>query len=549
MAPTIRELKRNYKLHLALGAVLPPHDLAVPLPLSTGSPLFDAALTDKLVVTRTMNEAEHVARAWHLVRGATPAEREALGRHARGLLNDYKLLLALRAWELGDDAGVRPFLRALPWGWRLAFPTAVIKPAAHVFTGWRRSVRFRLVEEPRFDALKALYRDTLAHAPPVALLKYRAAVHEATALLHYRPEGERERALHDWCYGSGEAVEGIPDLEPLPTYVRARRALREGGVEGLLGVLEAAPHVIPITSFMGLLGGSGASLTDDDAPAVGRLRDYAVRCATPVECLLRLKEWGPWLEERHVAELSTRVREGIVEAGLDIPFFKVVKAFMAAPEGIRKQVVEPLLVPLMRHFGERTAALLPPPGPVTFLQPGNVLHVMSFLLYAALAAGAPDTRLTLLYKKGVEEVEPIPLERLAPHLADDRQELEEWLLEEFGGLSTRYEHTYDLPQVTKLLRRLDPATPVVLDLPFFQDQEVLGALLPFERVFNLNTPFGAPGELTLATQYYLDCFFGARGWSFSSWARYSDSAALRFAELMDRLQHFQALAAERGGTA
>jgi hypothetical protein len=543
---TIRELKRAYKVNLALGETLPPHDLAIPLPLSTGRPLFDAALTDKLVATQTLNEAEHVGRAWHLVRGASAEERAVLGQHARGLLNDYRLLLALRCWELGDEAGARPFLRSLPWGWRLGFPTAVIKPAAQVFTGWRRSLRFRLVEEPRFDALKAEYRETLAHAPPVALLKYRATVHQATALLHYRPEGERERAIHDWCYGDGSAAEGIPELEPLPTYVRARRALRAGGVKAMLDVLEASPALIPITSYMGLLGGHGIRLTDDDQTSVKRLRDYAVRCATAVECLLRLKEWSPWLKKRHIAELSTRVRETIVDEGRDIPFFKVVKAFLAAPIETRKRVVEPLLVPLMRHFGERTAALLPPPGPITYLQPGNVLHVMSFLLYACLAS-AVDTRLLLLYKKGLEQVEPIPLERLAPHLADDAWELQEWLLEEFGGLSTRYEFTYDMPRVARTLRGLDPEAPLVLDLPFAQDPAILEALLPFERVLNLNSPFGAPGELCLATSYYSELLFATRGWSFGVWGRYSDSAAMRFAELLDRLGQFQALSAALPG--
>src|SRR5687767_12383285 len=131
---TIRELKRDYKIRLALGEALPLHDQAISLPLSTGNTLFDSALTDKLVATRLMSEPEHVARAWQLVKSASKREITALLPHGRGLLNDYKLLLALRCWEDGDDSNPRRFLGALPWGWRLAFPTAVIKPAAHLFT-------------------------------------------------------------------------------------------------------------------------------------------------------------------------------------------------------------------------------------------------------------------------------------------------------------------------------------------------------------------------------------------------------------------------------
>jgi hypothetical protein len=171
-AVTIRDLKRRYKMGLAVGATLPTHDIPISLPLSTGNPLFDAALTDKLVATATLSEAEHLNRGWKLVQGATTGERDALARNARLLLNDYKLLLALRAWQEGDEAQTRTFLRALPWAWRLGFPTAVIKPAAQIFTGWRRSLRFRLVDDPRYGPLHELYREILAQAPPVTLLKY-----------------------------------------------------------------------------------------------------------------------------------------------------------------------------------------------------------------------------------------------------------------------------------------------------------------------------------------------------------------------------------------
>ena len=535
----IRELKRRYRENLALGRALPTHDLGVPLPLSTGNPLFDAALTEKLAATTTMTEPEHVARAWDLVGRSTPAERATLADHAGALLNDWKLLLALRAFADDDGATARRLLDALPWGWRLAFPTVVIKPAEHVFTGWRRTLEFRLTGEPRWDALRALYRELLARAPGPALLKYRSAVKQAMALLHYRPDGERERAIHDLAFARGEAAVGEPSLEPIPTYVRARDALRAGGAAAMLAVLEGGP-ALPITSYMGLLGSAGIRLRAA-GDHVDALRDYAVFCATPVESLLRLAEWSPWLTDQHIDALSRRVRHAVIERGFDIPFAKVVKAFLAAPEPIRKRVLHPLLAPLLRHFGTRVATLLPPPGPTTFVMPVNVIHLMSFLLYAVMAAAAP-ARLLLVKKKGTTVASALGLEEVIPHLADDRWALERWLLAELGGASTIRDYQYDLRALARALEAVDPAAPVVLDLPFVDSMDILAALMPRSRVFNLNTAFGAPGEICVAYEYYLRFAIDAEAWSYRAWSRYSDGAASRFAELLERLAQFERLA-------
>jgi hypothetical protein len=321
-----------------------------------------------------------------MVRRATHEERGQLATHVGALLNDWKLLFALRAWELGEGEELRLFIRALPWGWRLAFPTCVINPAAQLFTGWRRRVSFRLVEDPKFAELRTFYRELLAAAPGSALLKYRSTVQQAMALLHYRPDGDRERAIHDLAFARGEAAAGEETLEPIATYVRARDALAGGDTTKLLAALEGRP-ALPITSYMGLLGSAGVSLIHDDN--VDKLRDYAVSCATPVESLLRMKEWSPWLTDAHIDQLSRKVRHAVIDRGLDIPFAKVIKAFLAAPEPLRKRIRDPLLVPLLRHFGNRVAGLLPPPGPITFVMPVNVVHLMSFLLYAVLAAAAP----------------------------------------------------------------------------------------------------------------------------------------------------------------
>ena len=533
----IRELKRRYRENLALGRALPTHDLGVPLPLSTGKPLFDSALTEKLSATATLAEPEHVARAWDLVLRASAEERGTLTEHAAALLNDWKLLLALRAWQLDEGESVRKLLRALPWGWRLAFPTSVVKPAAQLFTGWRKTLTFRLVEDPRWDALRALYRELLAQAPGTALLKYRRTVQESLALLRYRPEGDRERAIHDLAFGKGDAATD-PSLEPIATYIRARDAVRTDGAAGLVRALEGSPE-LPVTSIMGLAGSAGIKLNRPFAEAEA-LRDQVIRCATAVESLLRLKEWSPWLTEERVAVLAEKVT-GAAARGFDIPFAKVIKAFLGAPEKTRKLVLHPLLAPMMRQFGARVAAQLPAPGPITFVMPVNVIHLMSFLLYAVMASAAP-AQLLLVKKKGVTVAKDLTLDDVIPHLVDDRASLERWLLAELGGSTTIRDYQYDLPALAKTLGAIDPAAPTVIDLPFVDSMDILGALMPRERVFNLNSAFGAPGEICVAYEYYLKFALVDEEWSYKVWSRYSDGAASRFAELLDKLEQFERLA-------
>lgn len=272
MSTSIRDLKRNYRLQLAQHRVLPTHDRAIPLPFSTGNPLFDAALTDKLVVTASLNEAEHLRRAWGLVSGATLDDVRTLAEHADGLLNDYKLLLALRAWRDGKDELCRVFLWALPWGWRLRFPVSVIKPAATLFTGWRKELSFRLIDEPRFPALRDLYREFLSKAPGVVVLKYRRAIQASAALLRMRFEGQRETSIHDLCFHNGKRGSADASLEPVGTYLRARTELARGNMVAFLRELNGGPHEIPITSFMGLLGSHGLRLSEPRTPSLQQLR-------------------------------------------------------------------------------------------------------------------------------------------------------------------------------------------------------------------------------------------------------------------------------------
>lgn len=540
MTISIQTLKRNYKINLALGKTLPTYDLATPLPLSTGNPLYDAALTDKVTMTTTLNEAEHLNRAWFLVNGSGRDEQQTLANHAPGLLNDYKMLLALHCWAVGEEELTRTFLQAMPWHWRLAFPIAVLKPASHFFTGWRCNLTFRFVNEPRYPALRQLFRELLAQAPPVAILKYRQTIQAAAALQRYRFEGEREQWIHDLCFNNGRTIAGSQNvLEPIGTYLQARQLLND--LPKFLAVLNAGRAEIPLTSYMGLLGQAGIRLNDETQPQRAGLRDYAVRCATAVESLLRLQEWGGWLTERQAQRLGAKVQQTIIERGVTIPYAKVMKAFINAPLKVRRMVLQPLLLPLLAHFGRQTAGLLPPPAPLTMIQPGNVIHLMSFLLYTVLSS-AMATRFFLLYTDGAEEVPPLDIGEVASHLADSPEQMSNWLLQEFGGLATQFHYTYDFRAIAKTIGQLDPAGPLLLDLPFAQNMELLAALLPFERVFNLNIPFGAPGEICVAYDYYATFSLQTPHWHFGIWERFSDSAAQRFAEFLDRLHYFQLLA-------
>jgi hypothetical protein len=82
-----------------------------------------------------------------------------------------------------------------------------------------------------------------------------------------------------------------------------------------------------------------------------------------------------------------------------------------------------------------------------------------------------------------------------------------------------------------------------LNLPY-SDDALLAALLPFERVFSLNSPIGAPGELSLNTGYYRGALWSTGRARRSS--RGVDESATRMAEVLDRLALFQRLAEAPG---
>lgn len=539
MIYTIQKLKQNYKIQLALGKTIPQSELGFPIPLSTGNPLFDASLTEKISATNLMDESEHLARAWQLMRNSSQTELEKLSRHSQGILNDFRLLGAVQASSVGRDDLENQFLSSLPWGWKLCYPSAVISPASQFFTGWKKDLKFRLTEDINFPKLRETYGNLLQKVGGTAVMKYRSKIHETMALLKYRPEGEKEKAIHNFCFYNGKGMQDIPELEPIGTFLKCRNALAAGNILQFLDILENSPREIPLTSYMGLLGSFRIRLKNNAEPQIERLRNYAVRSATAAETVLRLKEWGSWLSDPQIETLSAKLRTS-TERGVHIPFFKITKAFINAPDRIRKKLLKPLYIPMMKQFSVSTAELLGKDSVCSFFMPGNMVHSMSYLLYAVAASGM-KTRLVLLYSNGTEEVEFSP-DEIALHLADEPRQFQEWLLKQIGGLASYQSYTYHYPSLAREIRKLNPSEPIILDLPFSGDKEVLSALLPFDQVFNLNSVCGAPGEICMAYEYYLDFAFMSRNWYYGSWTRFSDSAAERFTEVLDRLRYFQMMA-------
>lgn len=543
--PSVRDLKRRYKLLLAERRALHVIDLGVSLPISTGDPVLDAALLEKIVPTATMGEAEHLARAWELVRASTPRHHALLRAHARALLNDHKLLHAIGALERGDEATLEAMLDALPWAWRLGFPTAVIKPAAMVLTGWRKWVPFRLIDPP-FERLRAIFRATIAAAPAATLLKFRDAVKQSAALLRFRFEGPRERAIHDLCFGDGRAA--AEELPAVGAFVRARDGLAKQGLSGFVKALDEAPGAVPLTALQGLFGQAGVRLdraTVEYRAHLPRLREHAIASASGVEMLLRLHEWGSWLQDAELAQITERVHRAMRNPRVTLPFFKVLKGFEAAPVHVRRGLARPLLAPLMERFGSDLRALLPGATDYTFVLPSMMLRMTSLMLYAMVAqAGA--ARLLILRGRGLADAPPVSLSDLLDPLVEGPRAVHAWLTRALGAIAHDAAYTFDVPALAKALGALDPRQPLLLDVPFVGDARLLEALLPFDLALNLNPPVGAPGELTVGYEFYTQASYTTPRGGWALLERGGDTAATRFGELVDRLRVMSAMATEVG---
>ncbi len=539
---SIQDLKRNYRLATARGQALAITDLGTAFPLSTGNELYDAALTGTLKATATMSSAEQLARAWQLCQKATDDELVILADESAVISNDFRMLGALQAWQRGHDQLTRRFLAALPWHWRLAFPTAVLSPARHFFSGWRRDLRFRLVDEPRHEALRTVFAELLADAPPVVIIKYRRTIKESAALQRYRFDGDRPTVIHQVCFGSLNDVDrtaaervGLATVGAVADLVNASDSV------ALADVLDGCPDPIPLTSIQGVLAARSWSLADDRLPAVDRIRRYVLLNATAVELIGHLKAWGPWLDDANCEILARRYGEQ-VERGLSIPFFRVLTAFQAADDKVRERLARPLLLPTMRAFGRDTAGLLDG-GPTTFVLTSPALGAGSLLLYACLAAVAP-TRLVLAGAGPGQETSPPSIEAILDHIAKPRLQFEQWLLQAFGLGALARGLRYDMDQLCRFLATdFDTEAPLVVDFPFAHGAQLLDTLAPFRQVFNLSGEVGAPNEICVSARYQLAALFVTYGVRRSAWFRDSSQGAVAFAQFLQRLDGFKRLTA------
>jgi hypothetical protein len=405
-------------------------------------------------------------------------------------------------------------------------------------------VPFRLVDPP-FPRLREGFRATLARAPDTAILKFRDAIKQSAALSKFRFEGERERAIHDLCFDSGRAAADSGALPAVTAFVRARDALASGGLAALVRALDETPGRVPLTSLMGLFGQARVHLPRPDHRSralIEPLRDHVLASATGVETLLRLAEWGSWLTDERCERIAGRVLEAVDRPGVNLPFFKVLKGFMAAPARVQQALARPLLLPLMQRFGATLRELLPSAQSYTFVLPANLLRLTSLMLYA-MVGNAGTARLLLLRSRGLAQPPPLQLSDVVDRIVAGSRATQAWLESELGAVALDTEYRYDVPALAAKLGALDPEQPLLLDLPFVDDAKLLEALLPFGLAVSLNPPLGAPGEISVTYEFYTQTAYLTPRGGWITALRGSDVAAGRFAEFIDRLQVMTAMAA------
>ena len=484
----IRELKSRYKLLYAERKTVSSHDLAFDIPISTGSPTVDSFFLEKISSGR-MPSYEHLARSWQLIRNASDGEEEVMLANLRGGLNDHKALLAMKLVLEGDERA-EAALKSMPFSWQLGFPLAFIKPGLLFLDGWKADLRFRLAEKFSFSKLRDLYAGILERASDTAILKYRERIHATTALLGYKFETPKEKAIEDWCYGSGSRAGALPRAK---LYAEARKALNEGGLKKFAAALRSGGEMLPVTSVMGLLSSKDAILASDATPMA--LRDYVVDCSTPIEALLRLREWSPWLKDSHYHSISRKVKDANVSS--DVPFSKITQAYLAVPKDVRTELTDSVYIPLLKKFGQGIGFLLP--KRFSFFQPVNMIQLDNFMLYnvfnvaskgeMVLAGNDDDYRFTFT----VDEIR---------HVVNmERNDAETFLLKKFGGLTSQYGYEYSAANILRGLDKLDRGDLLIINTPFYENLEVVDRLLKWAKVINLSTYYGAPTEISVTYSY------------------------------------------------
>lgn len=528
----IAELKSRYKLLVANRETIPSHDMGSDIPVSSGSPAVDSFLLEKIRPTLFMPEYEHLMRSWQLIQKMSDAEEKVILDNLQGCLNDHKALLAARYFSENDTGGSNKVLRSMPFSWRLLFPLVLIKPAMVFFDGWKTDLRFRLTENFSFEKLRELYAETLEEAGDTAILKFREKIHATTALLGYRFETKKEKAIENWCFHDGRKARELPTIG---LYVRAREKLNKNGPQAFLKELYSSSLRLPITSVMGLLSSKDLVLY---VQGNEKLQDYAVECSSPIESLLRLREWSPWLKETHMAQIAQKIKR--VSAATQIPFAKITQAYLVVPEGVREKMTDTVYIPLLKKFGESVKFLLP--KRFSLLQPANFIQLENFLMFNVFNAVSTGEMILVGEKDdyhfsfSVDDVKNV--------VNMDRNRAEEFLLEKFGGLTSIYYYTYSPDRLLQAMSKIDAGELLLFNTPFFSSIEVVEKLMRWAKVINLSTYFGAPTEISI--KYNYENFLKVKN-IVSVYKLRQNPAVYRAVDYLEKLYWFEKTGGELGG--
>lgn len=487
----IKELKSRYKLLVAGRKTIASHDLAFDIPISSGSPVVDSFLMEKISTTFFMSDYEHLARTFQLIRKMTIKEQEIIMENLKGCFNDHKIILAAKFFSEKNDEMMHLVLDSMPFSWRLIFPLVFVKPSALFFDGWKKNVDFRLFNEFSFDRLRTLYAEILEEAGDASILKFREKIHMTSALLGYKFESEKEKAIENWCYRNGKKARELPLVD---LYVKARDELNSNGEKSFVNVLQSSELKLPLTSIMGLLSSKDIILTSKES-ASDKLRDYVVECSSPIESLLRLREWSSWLQSHHFDLISEKIKKANFDAS--IPFSKITQAYLAVPAKVRGGITDSIYIPVLKKFGEQIAFLLP--KKFSFFQPTNFIQVDNFLLFNVFNASSKGrmflagTEKDFNFTFSVDEVKDV--------INMERNDAQQFLLREFGGLADSYYYQYDHKRLLDSLGKIGQEELLILNIPFLQNLDVVDKLLGYKKVINLFTYFGAPTEISIAYSY------------------------------------------------
>lgn len=522
----IQELKTRYKLLVANNKTIDSQEMFPNIPLSTGSPVLDSFILEKVKSTFSMDEYEHLARSWQLIRNMSDEEEKIILNNLKGLLNDHKILLAAKLFENKDKNFEKAF-DSLPNTWKLKFPLVFVKPAKVFFDGWKANIKFRLFEKIDYSRLNELYSETLKNCSDSAILKYRKMIHETSSLIGYKWNTKREKSIEDWCYKNGNNSSELPLVE---LYVKARDTLNSHGKDKFIKDLSSSTQKLPITSFMGLLSAKDLVLYSKGNE---KLQDYAVECSSGVESILKLREWSKWLNEGHVNTISKKLNS---TKEMSVPFSRVTIGYLSIEPEKRKLLTDQIYIPLLKKFGKEHAYLLP--EKFNFVQPANLIHIENFLLFNMFNS-ASKGKMTLVGENEDYEFS-FSIDEIKNVVNLPLRETQDFLLKNFGGLTSSHVHNYSDKRITESLRKIDKGELLILNTPFFRSINMINELMSWNKVINLTTYFGCPTEISL--KYSLENFVKVE--NVKAYRVSANNAAYNTTEYLEKLYWFEKIGGE-----